>query len=53
LAEQCRELRNRTVAVAVLPDDARRAIEGMRFLPLLVVDDCLVADPVGEKSTSS
>jgi hypothetical protein len=51
--EQRRELRDRTLAVTVLPDDARRAIEGMRFLPVLVVDDRLVADPVGEKSTSS
>src|SRR6476660_358371 len=52
-AEQTGELGHRPLAIAVSPDDARRAIERVYLLALLVVNDGLVTNGIDEHVAAS
>src|SRR5262245_59140403 len=47
------EPRHRVAAIAVSPDQRRRAVQRMRFLSLLVVNDGLTPHLLGEESCAS
>lgn len=50
LRQHRRDLRERMLSVAVLPDNARHPVQRVRFLAVLVEDDRLVSNPIYEET---